>query len=333
MTTSRIYRVALVGCGDIAETGHLPALIHHPRFKLVACCDRREDRAQLLARRVGDVEFVNDHRVLLSRERIDAVVLALHPQVSVDVAGDFLRAGIPVLDEKPLATNVDEAMRLKAVIDETRVIYQIGFVFSYAQQVSQIAAHMQDIGSPHLIRVSVFDERLDRANVNHLERIQSILRASSAITHEGSHVVDFVKRWNAAPYVRVSAAAMKTQPEFDGPNVWSTRFDMADGSMLALDVGWLLPSYRPSEIIIQGPRGVLRVEPFVGGGELLSDGATRSLSLPPLTQDWAAQLDAFATSLDAGRSIACPFERGLDALRATQACEASARTGQTVSLE
>lgn len=329
---SRPYRIALVGCGDIAETGHLPALVKHARFKLVACCDRRGERAQLLASRASDAEVVTDHHALLNRDELDAVLLALHPQVSVDVASDFLRAGVAVLDEKPLAINVPEAMRLKAVIDETGGLYQIGFIFSYAKHVTCIAEIMPRIGSPHHIRVSVFDERLDRANVQHFSRIQSILRASSAITHEGSHVVDFVKRWNASPYIRVSAAAIGTEPDFDGPNLWSARLDMADGSVLSLDVGWLLPSYRPSEVVIHGPSGVLRVEPFVGGGELMIDDVAEPLHLPPLAQDWAAQLDAFADSLDRGRSIACPFSRGFDALVATQACETSARTGQTIAL-
>lgn len=37
--TSRIYRTALIGLGDIAESGHVPALLNQPRFQLVALCD------------------------------------------------------------------------------------------------------------------------------------------------------------------------------------------------------------------------------------------------------------------------------------------------------
>src|SRR5437763_762150 len=101
------YRVALVGCGDIAEKGHVPSLLAHPRFELVAVCDVRPERAALLARLAGGVAALSDYRALLDRADVDAAVLALHPEVSVGVAIDLLRAGKGVLDEKPMATSLE----------------------------------------------------------------------------------------------------------------------------------------------------------------------------------------------------------------------------------
>ncbi|MBA3710304.1 MAG: Gfo/Idh/MocA family oxidoreductase, partial [Planctomycetes bacterium] len=109
---SRRHRIALVGCGDIAETGHLPALLAHPRFELVAACDIRPERARLLAGRAGGIRVLTDYRALVEDRSIDAVVLALHPEHSVDAAIAFLGAGTAVLDEKPLACTLADGERV-----------------------------------------------------------------------------------------------------------------------------------------------------------------------------------------------------------------------------
>jgi predicted dehydrogenase len=287
----------------------------------------------LLAQIAGGVETCPDYRLLLNRGDIDAVVLALHPEVSVNVAIDFLRYGKPVLDEKPLATNLNDARRLMKSVEETMGVYQIGFVFGYADQVRLVGDVAKRIGTPALCRVAIRDEKLDRGNAEHFNRIQSILKTSSAITHEGSHVVDFAKAWNPSPYVNVNAKAFKTEADFAGPNVWVARFDRADGSVLDLEVAWLLPDFLPSELSIEGPGGSMRLEPFFGLGEVRIGGKTESLVTPPLRQPWAKQLDGFAASIDAGRSLTAPIQRGWDALAATKAAEESAQSGLAVTIE
>ncbi|MCX5660218.1 MAG: Gfo/Idh/MocA family oxidoreductase [Planctomycetota bacterium] len=336
-TPSGVIRVALVGCGDIAQTGHVPALLAHPRFHLVELCDVRPARTELLSKLAGGVPTSNDFRTLLTRDDVDAVILALHPEISVDVAIAFLQAGKAVLDEKPLATNLDDGRRLVRAVAAARApapgVYQIGFVFSYCDLVRDVARWAARIGSPSLCHVGVFDERLDRANTEHFGRIQQILRHSSAVTHEGSHVVDFYRFWNSAPYVRAQASAMRTEPDFAGPNLWSTRFSTADGSTLALDIGWFLPDYPSSFMTLQGPGGFLRLDLATGAGELRIEGRVEPVQTGKLAQPWARQLDAFARSIDTGLSADCPVSRGWDALVATQACQQAARTNESVVIE
>lgn len=335
----RVHRVALVGCGDIAQTGHVPALIAHDRFRLVEVCDVRPARAELLAKLANSggggasVAASNDYKALLQRDDIDAVVLALHPEVSVDVAIDFLRAGKAVLDEKPLATNLEAGRRLVREVAAAKSVYQIGFVFSYCDLVRDVARWAARIGTPALFHVGIFDERLDRANVEHFGRIQGVLRHSSAVTHEGSHVVDFFRFWCPASYVRAQASAMRTGVDFAGPNLWSTRFSTANGSTLALDIGWFLPDYPSSFLTVLGPGGYLRLDLATGKGELTIGGRTEPVQTGRLAQPWDRQLDAFAKAIDTGRSEACPVSRGWDALVATQACQRAAETNQSVEIE
>lgn len=328
MAEAKTYRVALVGCGDIAQTGHVPSLLAHPRFKIACLCDNRPERAKVLADKAGGVETSNDYRRLLNRDDIDAVILALHPEISVNVAIDFLRYGKPVLDEKPLATNLNDARRLVKAVEESKGVYQIGFVFGYADQVHYIGEIAQRLGTPALYRVAIRDETVDRANTEHFNRIQGILKHSAAITHEGSHVVDFAKRWNASPYTRVQARAFKTEADFSGPNVWLARYDLADGSVLEVEIAWLLPAFLPNEVTIEAKGGSMRYDLSSGAGEVRTHGKVEAFQLTPLAQPWAKQLDGFAASIDAGISLAAPIQRGWDAIAATKAAEESAETGQ-----
>lgn len=331
--STRRYRLGLIGCGAIAETGHVPAILAHRRFVLAAVCDTRADRTAAIAKLAPSVDVTNDHRTILARNDIDAVVLALHPEISVNVAIDALRAGKPVLDEKPLAINLDDARRLMRVVDETRIVYQIGFVFGYCDMVKTVGEYVKRVGSPALYRVAVYDERWNPADTEHVDRIQGILKHSSAVTHEGSHVVDFVRLWNPSPYIRASASAMKTDPSFHGPNLWSCQLTLADDSLLAMEVGWFMPDLPVSELMIAGPGGVLTMS-FTGKGEFrTSGGRAERVSTAPFTQPWERQYDALAASIDAGRSLAAPISRGWDALRATEACHASARRGESVKID
>ncbi|HYF52059.1 MAG TPA: Gfo/Idh/MocA family oxidoreductase [Planctomycetota bacterium] len=326
------YNVALIGCGDIAETGHLPALKVHPRFNLRALCDTSEARRTLLSSQASGVPAVENYRELLADKNIDAVILALHPEVSVNVAIDCLRAGKAVLDEKPLARTLEDGNRLARQIQESNAVYQIGFVFRYAPFILKAAEAARRIGTPAMYSFLIYDERLDRSNREHFNRIQHALRTSSAITHEGSHVMDYFQLLNPCPFVKANASAFRTDEDFAGNNLWSAQLSCADGSILSVEIGWLLPDLPPCELRIAGPRGRLRVDMRTGRGEISLMGACEPFEAPPLVQNWQRQLDVFASAIDAGKAQEATIEDGLRALRATVACETSARSGQAQTL-
>lgn len=107
----RAPRIALVGCGAIARSFHLPALVRHPAIaeKLVLV-DRVADRAAALGSEFGVDEVASDHRQTL--DRVDGAIVAVPPEAHARIARDYLEAGVPVLCEKPLATSSEDARLL-----------------------------------------------------------------------------------------------------------------------------------------------------------------------------------------------------------------------------
>ncbi len=315
----RKIRIGLIGCGDIAQTGHVPALAAHPNVELVGLCDVRRDRMDLLGAMAPWAVKTNDYQDLV-KLGCDAFVLALHPEVSVEVACDLLDRGIHVLDEKPLAVSLEDAGRLGKSVKASKAVYQIGFVFRYCAFVRDVAAGIKAIGFPNLVRVDVFDERLDEANTEHLGRIMGILKKSSAVTHEGSHVVDYCRVWNPGRFVKLGADAVKTDARFGGPNVWALNLTHEDGSVLQVNIGWLLPVLPVNKVTAVGPLGRFEAL-FAGGGLLTTAKGEQPVPVTAFAQDWRAQLDVFLASIAAGRCLGTGFEDGLRALETTIGCE------------
>jgi predicted dehydrogenase len=98
----------------VAGVGHLGQ--HHARLyaglagcRLVAVADTDAARAREIAGRHG-VEAVSDPGALLGR--VDAVSVAVPTVAHLEVAEPFLRAGVAVLVEKPIAGSLAEADRM-----------------------------------------------------------------------------------------------------------------------------------------------------------------------------------------------------------------------------
>jgi predicted dehydrogenase len=112
------FRVALVGMGNAGPNRHLPALDAHPDADVVAFCDLDEDRLSNAA--AGrDVATYTDYDDLLAAVELDAVHLCTPPQTHLQIASDVMRAGVPVLIEKPVAMSSEEVEELIEVREET----------------------------------------------------------------------------------------------------------------------------------------------------------------------------------------------------------------------
>ncbi len=112
--------MAVVGCGAIASACHVPALAQHPgvRERLVLV-DQDLDRARQLARAFDVASVATDYRDVLGG--VDGVVIALPHRLHFRTALDCLRAGVPVLCEKPLAESAAEVAELVAAAEQSHV--------------------------------------------------------------------------------------------------------------------------------------------------------------------------------------------------------------------
>ena len=121
-------RFGLLGTGHWAEHIHGPALAAHPEVELVGVWGRDPAKAEALGARWG-VPGCADVADLLGA--VDAVAIALPPDIQAELAVRAATAGCHLLLEKPLALSTDAADRVVAAVDAAGVTSVIFFTRRY----------------------------------------------------------------------------------------------------------------------------------------------------------------------------------------------------------
>jgi predicted dehydrogenase len=98
-------RIGLLGTGPWAQMAHAPALSGHGELDFAGVWGRRPEAAKELAERHG-VRAYDDVDALFAD--VDAVAVALPPEVQAGLAARAARAGCHLLLDKPLAATVEQ---------------------------------------------------------------------------------------------------------------------------------------------------------------------------------------------------------------------------------
>ncbi|MDM5328856.1 Gfo/Idh/MocA family oxidoreductase [Neobacillus sp. CF12] len=111
-------RVAVIGCGSIAQHRHLPEYQSNKNVELIAVCDSNEERAQTVAEKYGVKAYTNYEEVI-SSGLVDAVSVCTPNYLHAPISIAALHAGLHVLCEKPMATSKQEAEEMIAAANES----------------------------------------------------------------------------------------------------------------------------------------------------------------------------------------------------------------------
>ena len=124
-------KVAIVGCGKIAD-GHVEEIQKLPQqASVTACCDLEPLLAEQLAVRYGIPAHYADFDELLARERPDVVHITTPPQSHLALARKSLAAGAHIYVEKPLAVNSAEAHELVAAAVQAGRKLTVGYWYNF----------------------------------------------------------------------------------------------------------------------------------------------------------------------------------------------------------
>ncbi|KIF79632.1 oxidoreductase [Streptomyces sp. 150FB] len=115
-------RVGLVGAGPWARTMHARMLAAGPETALAAVWARRPEAARQVAAEYGGVVAGSFEELL---DLSEAVAFAVPPAVQAELAVRAVRAGKPVLLEKPLGPDLASARRVADAVAEHGVVSQL----------------------------------------------------------------------------------------------------------------------------------------------------------------------------------------------------------------
>lgn len=123
--------IGVLGCGQIAQSAHFESCTKAKNARLYAICDVAEDlRERMVCTHNPDRSFA-DYDAMLADPELDAVIIATADAFHVETSIRALAAGKHVLCEKPVATSLEEAEHLAAMVRASGRIFQIGHMKRY----------------------------------------------------------------------------------------------------------------------------------------------------------------------------------------------------------
>jgi len=289
--------IAVIGCGDVAVTRHLPAIAANPETRLAACCDTALDRATAATGTFGAGYATSDVSRVLADPGIDAVIVATPPWVSPVLAIRALRAGKDVLCEKPLGLSLDDARAVRSAESATDRFVQVGFVLRHGPMFGTLRHWIagQRLGAPLEFRIGVYDETWDpTGHPEHYGRIMATLEHGAPCIHDGAHTMDHLHYLLGERAVRIASWGRTTRPEFPRPNLNQAVIEFAGGSRARVEIGWFLPAFPASEWTIIGPRGIASFDQAARRVTFQAESGDETVALEG---DWF--VDCFRHQLDA----------------------------------
>jgi len=124
-------KVAVIGLGGIAQLVHLPILSKLMNVQISAVADRSKNQLNS----VGDIFKIEkrytDHKEMLDKEEIEAVIIATPTNTHLEIALDCLKANKHILIEKPIARSAAEAKQINAASKKYKKQVMVGMNLRY----------------------------------------------------------------------------------------------------------------------------------------------------------------------------------------------------------
>ena len=117
-------RLALIGCGRWGRN-YIKTVGDFSGAVLTCAASSNPETKKLVS---ADCVVVADWRELITRDDIDGVIIATPPASHFEIASNFIEAGFPVLIEKPLTMDIEEAEGLLAIADKSNATVMVDHI-------------------------------------------------------------------------------------------------------------------------------------------------------------------------------------------------------------
>lgn len=125
------YRIGISGAG-FGVKAHLPALLAHPHFEVVALASPSSAKAIAAERKIPHA--FTSAQAMIDGCELDAITIASPPFTHRDAVLAALDAGLHVMCEKPFALNVEEAEEMVAASRDAGTACGIAHEFRFVPQ-------------------------------------------------------------------------------------------------------------------------------------------------------------------------------------------------------
>lgn len=258
--------LAIIGAGRVGLfRGGVAA--RHPMVDWIGIAEIKPDRGRHVAEAIGADFVTTDFRALLARPEVNAVIIATDEHLHVDPILAAVERGLPMLIEKPLATDLRDSARVLAAIRRAGVDAVIGYTQRFRRRwlVAKEKVRTGALGDVTLVTSRAFMNRLVAIdNYRRTDKPESI----SPMVISGTHALDIVM-WMMEGKRAVECVARSVDrvlgPEWKGIDATAGMILFEDGAIYHLVISWALPVTWPGavyslEVGINGTEGVLTID-------------------------------------------------------------------------
>jgi predicted dehydrogenase len=258
--------LAIIGAGRVGLIrGEVAA--RHPQVDFIGLAEIKPDRANLVAAKVGADFVTADYRELLARPEVTAAIVSTDEHLHVEPILAAVERGLPLLIEKPLATDLADSQRVLAAIEKSGVDAVVGYTQRFRRRwlAAKEKVRTGALGDVTLVTSRAFMNRL--VALDNYERTNDPSSISPMVI-SGTHALDVVM-WmmEAKRPVEIYARSVDKAlgPLCGGIDATAGVITFEDGSLYHASISWALPKVWPGavyslEVGIVGTEGVLTID-------------------------------------------------------------------------
>src|SRR6201993_203280 len=258
--------LAIIGGGRVGLfRGEVAA--RHPAVEWIGLAEKNPNRGGEVAPRIGADFVTTDHRELLRRPEVTCAIIATDEHLHVDPILAAVERGVPMLIEKPLATDLAESARVLKAITDARLDAVVGYTQRFRRKwlAAKEKVRTGALGDVTLVTSRAFMNRL--VAIDNYKRTDDPSTISPMVI-SGTHALDIVM-WYMEKKTPVECYARSIDkvlgPLYQGIDATAGMIMFADGTVHNLNISWALPVTWPAsvyslEVGIVGTTGVLTID-------------------------------------------------------------------------
>jgi predicted dehydrogenase len=120
-------RIGFVGVGGMGQAAHLRNYMTEGDCEVVAIAELRPKIREAVKQRYGIAKAYASHQELIANEKIDGIVASQQYGIHGQLVPELLKAGVPVLTEKPIGRSSEVAEKLVAASKASKGKLWVGY--------------------------------------------------------------------------------------------------------------------------------------------------------------------------------------------------------------
>ena len=330
-----IVKVAIIGLGGVAQLIHLPNISKIKSVQLQSVAEIKASRRIAISEKFNIPEHYKDHRELLDKSDVDAVIITTPTGLHKQVAIDCLNANKDVLVEKPIARNYKEAVSILQAAKKNNKKLMVGMNLRFRPDTILLKSliHAGEIGEPFYTR-AVWIRRQSSDEKWFMKKEEAgggvILDLGISLLDLSLWLMDHpdVKKLQTHNYYHTTKSIEDTSVSF---------VRCSDSKLINIETSWALPISKDQfELSIFGSKGSVTTTPL----NLYKKVENKFMDLKPnlsdspsqlLKKSYLNELKSFISAVRGLNPIFSTGERAVERLKIIEGMYKSAKRNQEIT--